>query len=307
MDVAYIFPGQGAQYVGMGKELCETYPRAKEIFDKANEILDFDLKKLCFEGPREELATTLNSQPAILTHSVALLRVLESRNQDIQPKYALGLSLGEFTALVASGCISFEDGVALVRKRGEFMDEASQKNPGKMVSILGMDFETVEKLCKGIGDCEIANLNCPGQIVVSGKVKNIELLAGLAKDTGAKRAVMLEVSGAFHSSLMTPAKEKIDKEIEKISFNTPEYPVVCNITAEPTTDIQEIKKNISNHVISQTYWEKSIRFIASQGIDTYLEIGPGKVLRGLLRKIDPKLKVINFDKPQDFEQDEKGN
>jgi [acyl-carrier-protein] S-malonyltransferase len=301
VDVAYLFPGQGSQYVGMGKELYDACPIAKEIFDKANEILNFDLTKLCFEGPKKDLTITSNCSVAILTHSIAALRVLETtRSQEQEqyiPKFALGLSLGEYSALIASGSLSFEEGLSLVQKRGKFMDMAAKKNPGKMVSIMGMTLEQVEEICKGIGDLEIANLNCPGQIVVSGKSANIELLAGLAKDKGAKRAIILDVSGAFHSSLMTPAREKLEKEIEKVTFNAPAYPIISNVTAKPTQDPAEIKQNLITQVNSRTLFGASIRHVAEQGIKTYLEIGPGTVLKGLLRKIDKSLQVINIEKP----------
>ncbi len=301
VDVAYLFPGQGSQYVGMGKELYDACPVAKEIFDKANEILNFDLTKLCFEGQKKDLTITSNCSVAILTHSIAALRVLETtRTQEQEqyiPKFALGLSLGEYSALIASGSLSFEEGLSLVQKRGKFMDMAAKKNPGKMVSIMGMTLEQVEEICKGIGDLEIANLNCPGQIVVSGKSANIELLAGLAKDKGAKRAIILDVSGAFHSSLMTPAREKLEKEIEKVTFNAPAYPIISNVTAKPTQDPAEIKQNLITQVNSRTLFGASIRHVAEQGIKTYLEIGPGTVLKGLLRKIDKSLQVINIEKP----------
>lgn len=296
-EVVYVFPGQGSQYVGMGKELYNAYPEAKEVFDKANQLLKFDLIKLCFEGPAEELTNTANSQVAILAHSVAALRVLEKRGRFL-PKLALGLSLGEYGALIAAGAITFEDGLQLVRRRGEFMDQAAQKTPGKMVSILGMSVADVEALCKGIGGCEIANLNCPDQVVVSGKATNIELLAGLAKDKGAKRAILLEVSGAFHSSLMAPAKEKLEKEIEKVNFIQANYPVISNVTAEPTIDPVKIKENLIRQVNSRTLFEASIRYCMSQGFKNYVEIGPGSVCKGLLRKIDKSLEVINIEKPE---------
>ena len=301
-QVAYIFPGQGAQHVGMGKELCEAYPEAKEIFDKANEILKFDLTKLCFEGPKEELTLTSNSQVAILVHSIAVLKVLEKVAPDkFSPQFGLGLSLGEYSALVASECLSFEDGVKLVRKRGQFMQKASEKNPGKMACIIGLETEELNKLCKGFG-CEIANLNCPGQVVISGSASSVELTASMAKEKGAKRAITLEVSGAFHSSLMDPAKEKLEKEIENVIFNNPKYPVISNVTAKPAQSPDEIKQNLITQVNSKTLFEASIKHVASSGIKTYLEIGPGTVLKGLLRRIDKSLTVKNFENPSDFSE-----
>ena len=298
--VAYIFPGQGSQYAGMGKGLYESYPEAKEVFDKANELLKFDLTKLCFEGPKEDLTATSNSQVAILVHSVAALRVLEKYAVErLTPSFALGLSLGEYTALIAAGSLGFEDGVNLVRKRGLFMQKASEKNPGKMASIIGVEPAELEKLCKGFG-CEIANLNSPGQVVISGSPSSVELAASMAKEKGAKRAIVLDVSGAFHSSLMDPAKEKLEKEINFVTFNQPRYPVICNVTAKPTTDPEEIKANLVTQVNSTTLFADSIKYVASQGIKTYLEIGPGAVLKGLLRRIDKGLNVVNLEKPADF-------
>ncbi|MDD5496664.1 MAG: ACP S-malonyltransferase [Candidatus Omnitrophica bacterium] len=300
-DIAYIFPGQGAQFVGMGKDLYDNFPAAKEIFDKANSLLKIDLKKICFEGPQEELSTTANSQPAILTMSVAALKVCEASGfaQNFTPKFSLGLSLGEYTALVAAGSISFEDAVLLVRKRGEFMEEASRKNPGKMACILGMELNAAEELCKGLG-CEIANLNCPGQIVVSGKTNNVELLASLAKDKGAKRVLTLDVSGPFHSSLMTGARDKLKDYIDKVQFTAPKMNFLSNVDAKFQTDPAVIKENLIKQVNSRTLWEESIRAVAAAGIKTYLEIGPGQVLKGMLKKIDPKLEVRNFGAAGDF-------
>ena len=300
VDVAYIFPGQGTQYAGMGKELYEAYPEAKEVFDKANEILKFDLTKLMFEGPKEELTLTSNSQVAILVHSIAALKVLEkNKAEEFLPKFALGLSLGEYSGLVASECLTFEDAVKLVRKRGKFMQAASDKNPGKMACVIGMEPDELEKLCRGFGS-EIANLNAPGQVVISGSTASVELTAAMAKEKGAKRAVVLDVSGAFHSSLMTPAKEKLEKEINTVTFNAPKYPIISNVTAKPAADPEEIKQNLILQVNSRTFWDASIRYVSSQGIKTYLEIGPGSVLKGLLRKIDKSLNVVNFEKTADF-------
>jgi [acyl-carrier-protein] S-malonyltransferase len=303
VEVAYVFPGQGAQSVGMGKDLYDNFPAAKEVFEKANSILKIDIKKLCFEGSQEELSTTSNSQPAILTTSIAALRVYESSPFASQytPKFSLGLSLGEYTALVAAGCMTFEDALVLVKKRGEFMEDASKKNPGKMACILGMETRAVEELCKGFG-CEIANLNCPEQVVISGKTNNIELLASLAKDKGAKRVLMLDVSGPFHSSLMTGARDKLKDYIDKTQFSQPKLNFVSNVDAKAQSDPAKIKENLIKQVNSKTLWEESIKLILSSGINTYLEIGPGQVLKGLLKKIDPKLEVRNFGTVQDLQQ-----
>lgn len=302
VDVAFIFPGQGAQAVGMGKDLYENYPQAKDIFDKGNAILKFDLKKLCFEGPQDELSTTHNSQPAILTASIAALKVFESSPiaANFSPKFSLGLSLGEYTALVAAGSITFEDALTLVRKRGEYMEDASRKTPGKMACVIGMELGATEELCKGIG-CEIANLNCPGQIVISGKTNNVELFASLAKDKGAKRVLMLDVSGPFHSSLMNTARDKLKDYIEKIQVLPPKISFISNVDAAIQTDPVKIKENLITQVNSKTLWEESIRRVARSGIKTFLEIGPGQVLKGLLKKIDPKLEVKNIGNSQDLQ------
>jgi len=300
-EVAYIFPGQSAQFVGMGKDLYDNFPAAKEIFEKANSVLKIDIKKLCFEGPQEELRTTSNSQTAILTMSIAALGAYETSPVAAQytPKFSLGLSLGEYTSLVAAGCIAFEDALVLVRRRGEFMEEASRKSPGKMACILGMEVRAVEELCRGFG-CEIANLNCPGQVVISGKTNNIELLASIAKDKGAKRVLLLDVSGPFHSSLMTGARDKLKEYIDKVSFSAPKLNFVSNVDAQAHADPVKIKENLIRQVNSKTLWEESINRVSQSGIHTYLEIGPGQVLKGLLKKIDPRLEVRNFGTAHDM-------
>lgn len=301
VDTALIFPGQGAQSVGMGKDLYETYPQAREVFDAANRILKFDLIKLCFEGPQADLSTTNNSQPAILTASVAALRVLEASSvfSRYAPTYSLGLSLGEYTALVAAGCLSFEDALVLVRKRGEYMEEASRKNPGKMACVIGMEMKAVEELCKGFA-CEVANLNCPGQIVVSGKTNNIELFASFAKEKGAKRVLMLDVSGPFHSSLMSGARDKLKEYIDKVEIRPPKISFVSNVDAKIQTDPAVIKNNLIAQVNTKTLWEESVRLVAAAGVTTFFEIGPGQVLKGLLKKIDPKLEVKSMGTAQDM-------
>ena len=295
VDAAFIFPGQGSQAVGMGRDLYENFPQAREVFDRASVILKFDIKKLCFEGPQVELSTTHNSQPAILATSIAALRVFEASSlyAHYTPKFCMGLSLGEYTALVAAGCISFEDALVLVRKRGEYMEDASRRNPGKMACVIGMDLKAVEDLCKGLG-CEIANLNCPGQVVVSGKTNAIELFASFAKDKGAKRVLMLDVSGPFHSSLMTGARDKLREYIEKVLISPPKIPFISNVDAQPHTDPAKIKENLIAQVNSRTLWEESMKRVAQNGVRTFVEIGPGQVLKGLAKKIDPKLEVKNI-------------
>lgn len=303
VDAALIFPGQGAQYVGMGRDLYESYPRSREVFDKAGALLKFDLKKMCFEGPQEELSTTSNSQSAILTASIAALRAFEASPLYARytVKFSLGLSLGEYSALVAAGSISFEDALVLVRRRGELMEDASRKNPGKMACVIGMDIGAVDTLCKGIG-CEIANLNCPGQVVVSGKTANIELFASLARDKGAKRVLMLDVSGPFHSSLMTPARDRLKDYIEKIDILPPKFSFISNVDAAIQAEPAKIKSNLIAQVNTMTRWEESVRLVAQNGVKTFLEIGPGQVLKGLARKIDPKLEVKNIGTAQDLLQ-----
>lgn len=302
VDAALIFPGQGAQFVGMGKDLYDNCPQAKEVFDRASEILKFDIKKMCFEGPQDQLSTTRYSQPAILTASIAAFKAFEASPiyQQITPKFSLGLSLGEYTALVAAGSLSFDDALMLVKKRGELMEDASHKNPGKMACVIGMDMQSVETLCKGFG-CEIANLNCPGQVVVSGKTSNIELFASLAKEKGAKRVLMLDVSGPFHSSLMTPARDKLKEYIEKVQITPPRLSFVSNVDAKARIDISTIKENLVAQVNSKTLWEESIRLVSASGIKLFFEIGPGQVLKGLSKKIDPKLEVKNIGTLQDLQ------
>jgi [acyl-carrier-protein] S-malonyltransferase len=248
------------------------------------------------------LSTTRISQPAILTTSIAALKAFETSGfyTQISSKFSLGLSLGEYTALVAAGSISFEDALVLVKKRGELMEEASNKNPGKMACVIGMDPNAIDSLCKGIG-CEIANLNCPGQVVISGKTTNVELFASLAKEKGAKRVLMLDVSGPFHSSLMTSARDKLKDFIEKVQISKPAISFISNVDAKIQDDPQVIKDNLIKQVNSKTMWEESIKVVSSSGVKNFIEIGPGQVLKGLLKKIDPKLEIKNVATPQDIQ------
>lgn len=269
MTTAFIFPGQGAQYVGMGKDL-----NAGGIFDSANEILGYDLKRICFEGPAEELVQTKYSQPAILVTSIAYLNKISEK-----PGAAAGLSLGEYTALICAGALSFSDGLRLVRHRAEFMQEASTQYKGGMASVIGMDEEEVREI---IGDkADIANLNCPGQVVISGLLDEIEKLRPFFK-----KMILLDVSGAFHSRYMESAKAKLEPYIMDTEINVPRIPFFANVTGRETRDPDEIRRYLVEQVTSPVYWERTIRNMTAIGIDTFKEVGPGNVLTGLLRRIN---------------------
>jgi len=301
-NIAFIFPGQGAQYIGMGSQLYESSPVAREIFDKAGEVLGFDIKKLMFEGPQEGLKSTVNCQPAILIHSIASLRALEanSKYSQIKPRFIAGLSVGEYSALVAAGVLSFENGLSLLRKRAELMDKASKMHLGAMAAVLALDKEKLREICDDVG-VEIANLNCPGQIVISGEVKAINKAKDLALKAGARNVVILEVSGAFHSSLMKSIVEEFKRELENTEFSNAEFPVISNVTSREETQPEQIRKNLEEQLYSSVLWEDSIRYIVSQGVSCFFEIGPNKILKGLLRRIDSSLTVNNIEKPQDLD------
>jgi len=299
--VSYLFAGQGSQYIGMGKDLYESFPESKAVFDKADKVLGFALSKLCFEGPLEELVKTHNSQPAILTVSIAALEVFKTvPNVHIPaPSYVAGLSLGEYSALVAAEAISFEDAVYLVRQRGEFMQEEAEKKPGKMLSLIGLELDIVKQICAD-SHTEIANINCPGQIVISGGARETEKAEGLARERGAQKTLFLDVSGAFHSSFMQKASLRLAQELDKIKINAARIPVVSNVNARPVTQPKEIKDNLIKQIASSVLWEDSMKLILSEGIRNFIEFGPGKVLKGLLRRIDKNAQVTNIEKKGDI-------
>ena len=299
--VAYLFAGQGSQYIGMGKDLYEAFPEAKVVFDIADRVLGFPLSKLCFEGPIEELTKTNNSQPAILTATIAALEaykaVLPAEAEKLN--CVAGLSLGEYSALVAADSISFDDAVFLVRQRGEFMEEEAQKRPGKMASIIGLELAQVKEVCSE-ANTEIANINSPGQVVIAGGPVEIGQAAKIAESKGAKRVVILEVSGAFHSSFMQPVSSRLAKELYGMYLKPPLVPVICNVTGKAANDPDELKSNLIKQVSSSVLWEDSMRFILAKGITNFIEFGPGKVLKGLMRRINDKAQVTCIEKKDDI-------
>ncbi len=300
--IACIFPGQGAQYPGMGKEIAENYSEAMNIFNLASDRLGIDMKKLCFEGDEEELKKTENTQPSILTTSIALLEVLKLRG--IEPEVTAGLSLGEYSALVASKAISFVDAVALVKKRGKYMQEAVPAGEGTMAAIMGMERESVMeclKMASGFGVVEAANFNCPGQIVIAGHTKAVEHACTIMKENGAKRAIMLPVSAPFHSSLLKPAGDKLALELEKVDICDNKVPVVSNVNAQVIMNRYEIKRCLIEQVSNSVLWEDSIKHMVDMGVDTFIEVGPGKSLSAFVKKIDKSLYMYNVEDLESLE------
>ena len=283
---AIVFPGQGAQFPGMGKSLYEENPDAKALFEKANEILGFRITDILFEGTEEELKQTKVTQPAIFLHSV----ILAKTTPGFAPDMVAGHSLGEFSALVANGVLRFEDGLALVFQRALAMQEACEINPSSMAAILGLDDQVVEELCAGIsGEIVVAaNYNCPGQLVISGSTKGIEIACELLKTAGAKRALPLPVGGAFHSPLMEPAREKLQKAIEETAFHAPICPIYQNVSTTAVVDVASIKANLIAQLTAPAKWTQSVQQMVADGATEFVECGPGKVLQGLVKKIHPE-------------------
>lgn len=313
MNTAFVFPGQGSQYVGMGRDLYETYPEARALFDEADGILGFSISRLCFEGPKEELDDTINTQPAILAMSVACFKVLGTRYKEqgkgrenlepgtlnLEPAFVAGHSMGEYTALVAAGALDFADGLKLVRERGRVMKEVGELNPGAMAAIIGLDVGMLEDICQEAriqfpaSSVQIANYNSPGQIVISGHKEALEQAMELAREQGAKRVVPLAVSIASHSPLMRPAAEAFADVVAQVDFHQPRMPVVANVTAAPITTVAEIKEELVKQLTSTVRWVESVQYMIAQGVTTFVEIGPKDVLTGLIRRIDKSVRTVN--------------
>ncbi|RDI47493.1 ACP S-malonyltransferase [Falsibacillus pallidus] len=298
--IAFVFPGQGSQTVGMGKDVVEQHEGAKAIFDKADERLGFSLSEVIFEGPQDKLTLTTNAQPALLTTSTAILQCLKEAG--IQADYTAGHSLGEYSALVAAGAISFEDAVYTVRRRGELMEEAVPAGEGSMAAVLGMDREALKEVTDQVtsdgNPVQLANMNCPGQIVISGTAEGVEKASVLAKEKGAKRVLPLQVSGPFHSSLMKPAAEKFGDVLGGIEVKNAGIPVVANVSAQPMSEATDIKEKLIEQLYSPVLWEDTVETMLKNGVDTFIEIGPGKVLSGLIKKVDRSAKTYSV---QDME------
>ena len=301
--IAFLFPGQGSQYVGMGKDFFENFSRARQVFEEAEDALHFSVSKLCFQGPEEALKLTENTQPAILTTSIAALKVLQNE-KTFMPQLTAGHSLGEYSALVASGSLAFSDAVQIVRLRGRFMQEAVPAGEGAMAAILGMEREEVEKLCNETREDEIlapANYNSPGQVVISGHLKAVERAIEAVKQRG-KKAVLLRVSAPFHSPLMKGAGDRLAKELERIPVGDLKVPVVTNVEAEINNAKERVKPLLVTQVSSPVRWEESMNRMVREGIERVLEIGPGKVLSGLMRRINSKIETGNIEDIQSLKK-----
>ena len=294
--VAFVFPGQASQYPGMGKELAERYPAAKSVFDEADRAVGFSISKLCFEGTEEDLKLTANTQPAILTCSVAVYRVLAERG--LTPDFVAGHSLGEYSALVAAGALKFSDAVQLVRKRGTYMQDAVPAGVGAMAAIMGLSPAVVADVCKRAAQGEVcapANLNSPDQTVISGHASAVKRAVELASQAGAKRAVILAVSAPFHSELMMPMQQKLEKELRSTEFSSLRVPLVTNVDADTIESGDEGREALIRQVSLPVRWEASVRLMIDEGVNTFVEVGPGRVLTGLLRQIERSVSALNVE------------
>ncbi len=296
MKLAFLFPGQGSQTVGMGRVLAAAHPAAREVFERADQALGLPLTRLCWEGPEDELRKTVHAQPALLTHSVAALRVLTEAG--LAPAWVAGHSLGEYSACVAAGALEFEDALRLVHRRGQLMYQAGIDRPGTMAAILGMDGEAVEAACaaaSSAGVVQAANFNAPGQVVISGEIAAVEKACEIARERGARRAIRLDVSGAFHSPLMDAAASGLAAALDQATFREPRCPVVANVSAQPVSAAQALRDALKRQLLGAVRWEESMRFLLAHGVDAFVEVGTGKVLRGLLRTVNADIRAYGSD------------
>ncbi|MEJ2261905.1 MAG: ACP S-malonyltransferase [Anaerolineales bacterium] len=302
--VAFLFPGQGSQSVGMGQDLASSFSIAREIYSRADEILGFSISKLSWEGPEEQLNDTINTQPALMVHSVAALRVFQDMYPDLQPLLVAGHSMGQLSALVAAQTLSFEHALRLVRTRGELMKAAGENSPGGMAAILGLDIETLEEICasatQGLESVQVANDNCPGQVVISGATPALERAMKLANAAGARRAVPLAVSIAAHSPLMSHSQTAFNQAVDSAPLADPQIPIVGNVTARPLASAAQIRGDLQAQLTSRVRWTESIQHMLAEGVTKYLEIGSGAVLTGLLKRIDRQVTGIPLGAPADF-------
>jgi len=302
MKTAFVFPGQGAQYTGMGSEIAENFSSARSAYLEADAALDSPISRLCFQGPEDDLKLTENTQPAILATSIALFRVLEEKG--IRPDFVAGHSLGEYSALVAAGSLKLGEAAALVRRRGRYMQEAVPVGAGAMAALLGLDLPAVQSVCEKAAQGQVvspANLNSPGQIVIAGNREAVERAVTIAKEAGAKRAILLQVSAPFHCSLLMPAEERLAPELDRCSFSDLRFPLVTNVDAQPVRTADEARSALKRQVSRPVRWQESIQRLLDEGVRTFVEVGPGKVLLGLIRSIDKSVTMLNAEDEKSVE------